>query len=484
MKTPVRLGVARCGWQRVARCIGRGVARCAGLLIALWVTTASAQTPLGTEFTYQGTLELSGSPVEGTADFQFKLFGAATGGSQIGSTQPVNNVTVVHGVFTVSLDFGANAFNGDKRWLDIAVRSPSGNGSFVPLTPRQPLTAGPYALRTRGIDGSSLDAPDGSPVDAVAVDNDGKVGIGTTAPGAKVHVKGSEEGLRVEGPGAGNANLAWIGFNDANGTRIGYVGDGSSGDSNLYLTSDANDVILYTAFGRVLTAKADGRVGIGTGQPAAGLHVHKEAIPPGGTLALEGDTHTYMSFFPDGVAAGRKGFFGFAAATSDNITLWNEIAGGNIDLVTTNGGATRVNVLEITGADLAEKFPTSDRVEPGMVVAIDPRNPGQLCLARGAYNRRVAGVVSGANDFHAGAVLGNLPGREDAPPIALSGRVYVNCDASAGAIEPGDLLTTSDTPGYAMKATDPGRARGAILGKAMTALPRGRGQVLVLISLQ
>jgi hypothetical protein len=81
-------------------------------------------------------------------------------------------------------------------------------------------------------------------------------------------------------------------------------------------------------------------------------------------------------------------------------------------------------------------------------------------------------------------VLGNLPGFEDAPSIALSGRVYVWCDASSGAIESGDLLTTSDTPGHAMKAVDPHRAHGAALGKAMTALASGQGTVLVLVSLQ
>jgi hypothetical protein len=141
-------------------------------------------------------------------------------------------------------------------------------------------------------------------------------------------------------------------------------------------------------------------------------------------------------------------------------------------------------VLEITGADVAEKFPVSDKVEPGMVVEIDPDNPGKLKLARGVYNRRVAGVVSGAGGLSVGAVLGNLPGHEEAPPIALTGRVWVQCDARNGPIGPGDLLTTSATPGHAMKVTDYPRGQGAIIGKAMTALPQGDGLVLVIVSLQ
>lgn len=68
--------------------------------------------------------------------------------------------------------------------------------------------------------------------------------------------------------------------------------------------------------------------------------------------------------------------------------------------------------------------------------------------------------------------------------MALSGRVYVRADATFGAIKPGDLLTTSDTPGHAMKVTDHLQAQGAILGKAMSALDDGRGFVLVLVTLQ
>jgi hypothetical protein len=97
----------------------------------------------------------------------------------------------------------------------------------------------------------------------------------------------------------------------------------------------------------------------------------------------------------------------------------------------------------------------------------------------------VAGVVSGANGLSAGAVLGNLPGHEDAPAIALSGRVWVSCEATQHTIEPGDLLTTSDVPGHAMKALNVHRSQGAILGKAMGRLAKGeRGLVLVLVNLQ
>jgi hypothetical protein len=148
-------------------------------------------------------------------------------------------------------------------------------------------------------------------------------------------------------------------------------------------------------------------------------------------------------------------------------------------------GTTKVKVLEVLGADVAERFPCSEGVEPGHVVMIDAKNPGQLCLARGAYNRCVAGVVSGAGDLPVGAILGNLPESAKSPAVALSGRVWVHCDATERAITPGDLITTAERRGYAMAVDDFARATGCTIGKAMTGLEKGRsGLVQVLVNLQ
>ena len=149
-------------------------------------------------------------------------------------------------------------------------------------------------------------------------------------------------------------------------------------------------------------------------------------------------------------------------------------------------GTLFVKVLTITGgSDVAEPFKmASQEIAKGAVVIIDQDHPGQLKLSERAYDTRVAGIVSGANGIKPGLSLhqeGTLEGDQN---VALSGRVYVQADASHGAIEPGDLLTTSDLPGYAMKVTDHAKAQGAILGKAMTSLDQGTGLVLVLVTLQ
>src|SRR5437763_5560338 len=113
------------------------------LAILFSASSVVAQT---SSFTYQGRLTDGGTAANGNYDLQFALFDSLSGGTQVGSTQTINTVAVSNGVFTVSLDFGANAFTGASRFLEISAR-PTG-GSFSLLTPRQQVTSTPYAIRS------------------------------------------------------------------------------------------------------------------------------------------------------------------------------------------------------------------------------------------------------------------------------------------------------------------------------------------------
>jgi hypothetical protein len=158
-----------------------------------------------------------------------------------------------------------------------------------------------------------------------------------------------------------------------------------------------------------------------------------------------------------------------------------------LDADASGEGKISTQVLEITGgADFSENFEVRSRdAQPGMIVRIDAEHPGELAVSDRAYDRSAAGVVSGAGGVKPGVMMGQRGTAADGRhPVALTGRVYCLVDADRGAIEPGDLITTSDTPGHGMKASDSGRAPGAIVGKAMTGLESGRGLVLVLVSLQ
>ncbi|MFB0537257.1 MAG: tail fiber domain-containing protein [Anaerolineae bacterium] len=109
------------------------------------------QAQMGTSFTYQGRLTDGGSPANGTYDFRFRLYDAASGGTQVGSTVTKGDVTVTDGLFTVQLDFGSGVFTGDARYLEIGVRPGESTGAYTPLLPRQALTPAPYALALPGL---------------------------------------------------------------------------------------------------------------------------------------------------------------------------------------------------------------------------------------------------------------------------------------------------------------------------------------------
>lgn len=145
--------------------------------------------------------------------------------------------------------------------------------------------------------------------------------------------------------------------------------------------------------------------------------------------------------------------------------------------------------LELSGgSDFSEQFDINldgkDLAEPGYIVSIDPNDSGKLKICTEAYDKKVVGIISGANGIRPGMLMGQKGSIADGEyPIALTGRVYVKATLENGEISPGDLLTTSEEAGYAMKATDSSKSFGAIIGKAMTGVDKN-GFVLVLVNLQ
>ncbi|MFN8486001.1 MAG: hypothetical protein U0350_00335 [Caldilineaceae bacterium] len=108
-------------------------------------TTTTVQANIGSAFNFQGVLRNDNGEINGVCDFKFALYPTLNGGNPIGSDLFRTNLQVTGGYVAVSLDFG-NVFTGDPRWLETAVRCPAGNGSFVPLSPRQLIQPAPYAI--------------------------------------------------------------------------------------------------------------------------------------------------------------------------------------------------------------------------------------------------------------------------------------------------------------------------------------------------
>lgn len=141
------------------------------LLASLILCCVARAQVLDRAWTYQGRLNMAGAPFEGLADFEFQLFGSASGNDAIGSPIVELNKTVAEGLFTSVLDFGTAAYAPDARWMEIRVR-PSGGGAYTTLAPRQALTAAPFSVQTRGL----------------AVDQYERVGVGMTTPAFQMDV--------------------------------------------------------------------------------------------------------------------------------------------------------------------------------------------------------------------------------------------------------------------------------------------------------
>lgn len=350
-----------------------------------------------------------------------------------------------------------------------------------------------------------------------------KFGFGTNNPQELIHLNGNIRGnqsgaLRINsGFGwvdIGSKNTSWAHFNTDRAryyfdkeirVNSGYIG---SYDENLYLRTSGST--------RMTIQNSTGNIGIGTTSPVswAALDIKKSGssyIRLMGTN--ESGNYSGINFTSDESIdkeweiIHRSGHWG---AAQQNVLLFAYNDGANwsnpliikpngnigigVDFDQINskldvGGTTTTEILEITGgSDLAESFKINSDYEllPGMVVSIDPENPGKLMLATSEYDKKVAGIISGANQINTGLLLNQKGTITDGDyPVALTGRVYCYVDASNSEIEPGDFLTTSSMPGYAMEATNFEKAQGAIIGKAMTPLKVGeKGLVLVLVSLK
>ncbi len=172
----------------------------------------------------------------------------------------------------------------------------------------------------------------------------------------------------------------------------------------------------------------------------------------------------------------------------DKIIIDGEVSGQIV--LKDNSGKIRIHLdgkegdIKLEGADCAEEFDVAELedVEPGTVLVIN--NKSKLCPCSKPYDKKVAGVVSGGNGYKPGIILDRKSTQNKRTPIALTGKVYCKVDSRYSPIEVGDLLTTSPTRGYAMKAKQQSKAFGAVIGKSLCPLKDGKGLIPILVALQ
>ncbi len=175
------------------------------------------------------------------------------------------------------------------------------------------------------------------------------------------------------------------------------------------------------------------------------------------------------------------GYFSGNVQITENLQVTGQISVTGEIQATANINVTG-DVILIGANDCAEEFNVPACTDPGTVMVLGDH--GALLTSSHPYDKKVAGVISGAGGFRPGVILGRSESSQKRMPLALMGQVYCKVDAQYGSVDVGDLLTTSPTPGHAMRALDPLKAFGCVIGKALCPLESGQDLIPILVSLQ
>jgi hypothetical protein len=265
------------------------------------------------------------------------------------------------------------------------------------------------------------------------------------------------------------------------------AGGGAGGAGVFGLTASPGGAGV---FGANNTPKGVGVQGNGPDAGVSGFSAQAVGVLGSGKTGVAGQTNSDTDAGVNGRNDG-KGFGVFGFSQSGHGVEGHSASGIGIVGFAEKGLAGRfIGDVEVTGdirltnADCAEEFEvaSADEVEPGTVMVLG--KGGILEPSQVAYDKRVAGVISGAGDCKPGIVLDKRGAHLNRKPIALLGKVFCKVDANYSPVEIGDLLTTSLTPGHAMKASDQAEAFGAVIGKALQPLATGHGLIPVLVALK
>lgn len=343
-------------------------------------------------------------------------------------------------------------------------------------------------------------------------DATGNVGIGTTSPSEVLEVAGTIRGVAndpqalyvenstpaisgggtaIYGTSRGAAPTAQFKKTIGPGLVLEALGTLDNGLSVDYagattVTSGLDTTLSLVQLGNSAIFRADNGSGeVFKIRNAGGIvsTADQTGLSSAAVVGVNTNTGSANAIFGESSGTGTTAYF---RQNGTGSIIKGENPSGNAVFRVTNTGRVVTSALEITGGgDLVEGFGSSEGIlVPGTVVVIDPENEGQLLSSSVTYDRRVAGVVSGAGGVNHGIRMGQEDVLDGENLIAMTGRVYARCSAENGSIEAGDLLTTSSLAGHAMKATDAGQSFGAVIGKAMGSLDEGTGLVLVLVNLQ
>ena len=314
----------------------------------------------------------------------------------------------------------------------------------------------------------------GGTTDSAVFENAGRVGIGTSTPASRLHLLDTGESeFRMQitsGPLAVMRAASWSGAD--------------------FGSFSAHPVSFYTNSQERMRINAAGNVGIGTATPFSRLHIldtseseFRLQIAGGAMAVVRGvvGAADIGSFSNHPLRIFTNSTERFRVTASGDVGIGTESPSSKLHVagaVTIGGNITVDGNIAAKYQDVAEWVDATETLAPGTIVVIDATATNRVAAAARAYDARVAGAVSP----QPGLTLGE-PGAGKAL-VAQSGRVRIKVDATFGAIRPGDLLVSSPTSGHAMRADAKKVRPGTVLGKALEALPAGRGDILALLTLQ
>ena len=459
------------------------------------VAEPNAPLAVSQVLSYQGRLldPSTGAPKnDGVYEMTFSIYNVLTGGTALWTE--TKSVTVGGGAFTSLLGdttpLVLGNFDGQELFLGIKV------GDDAEATPRQRLAHSAYAMfaekagsadtatsATTAGDAGTLDGNDSADfatsshahddryftegesnsafVNTAGPDamtgNDANAILNVTQNGSGHGIEGITSATSPGKAGVYGATASVTGAGTPNGTpgvfgrsssSFGVVGFSNTDDGVYGRSNEEYGVRAESAGSKAaIFALASGGTSTSHGVQASGYY----------GVSASGSSRGVSAFGPIGVYGDSSTAGGFGLYTPDRLFVG-------------------------TSADLAEHMPAAVGVEAGDVVVIDPDHDERVIKSYKANDSALAGVIS----TYPAMLIGAMESASDTP-LALAGRVPVKVSAENGAIRRGDLLTTSDTPGHAMRATPievngiEFYAPGTIIGKAMEELETGTGTVIVLI---
>jgi hypothetical protein len=312
---------------------------------------------------------------------------------------------------------------------------------------------------------------------------DGVRGTSNTGTGI---IGTSENGVGVWGgsstsSGVGGMSSTGYGVHGVSSSHHGVHGDSDKGTGvygrSTALANQGQAGVVGEAFDAVgVFGKSQSSTGVG-GLSNTGIGVHGVSENWMGVFGSSKSTNGGAGVMGEGDSGS-----GVIGKSVGGVGVWGISERGHAGFF--EGDVHVTGDITLANADCAEHFDIADTIlsEPGTVMVLGEE--GLLYPSQQAYDKRVAGVVSGAGDYKPGIVLDKQQSVRNRQPIALLGKVYCKVDAQYGSIEIGDLLTTSPTLGHAMKASDQSKAFGTVIGKSLRALKDGQGLIPILIALQ